>query len=113
MPGGGRDLAAARRAARTRGTPLQPRPQIIGYLEGLADNDPRFKQLEDASDGYIRDPDHNEVRAARSGFRVVRPHHRVIGVAGIAGAVWRITEGCRSQRNIEPIALVCYQRFRR
>ncbi len=43
--------------------------EIIRYLEDLPDDDPRLKQLEDASAGYIRDPDHNEARAARIGFQ--------------------------------------------
>ena len=42
--------------------------EIIRYLEGLADDDPRLERLEDASAGYIRDPDHNQVRPARIGF---------------------------------------------
>jgi hypothetical protein len=43
--------------------------EVIRYLEGLPDDDPRLERLEDASDGYIRDPDHNQVRAARIGFQ--------------------------------------------
>ena len=43
--------------------------EIVRYLESLPDDDPRLKLLEDASEGCIRDPDHNEARAARIGFR--------------------------------------------
>jgi hypothetical protein len=43
--------------------------EIIGYLEGLPADDPRLQRLEPASAGYIRDSDHNEVRAARIGFQ--------------------------------------------
>jgi len=42
--------------------------QIVAYLEGLPDDDPRLERLEDASAGYISDGDHNEVRPARIGF---------------------------------------------
>ena len=43
---------------------------IIRYLEGLPDGDPRLTRLEDASEGFLGDPDreHDAVRAARIGF---------------------------------------------
>ncbi len=42
--------------------------EIVAYLGGLPDDDPRLERLEDASAGYISDGDHNEVRPARIGF---------------------------------------------
>ena len=42
--------------------------EIISYLEGLPDDDPRLERLEDASAGFISDGDHNEARPARIGF---------------------------------------------
>ena len=53
--------------------------EIVRYLESLPDDDPRLKLLEDASEGCIRDPDHNEARAARIGFGVDHPRTLRLG----------------------------------
>lgn len=44
--------------------------EVIRYLEGLPDGGPRLTRLEDASEGFLGDPDreHDAVRAARIGF---------------------------------------------